>query len=345
MCLHSVLLLAILGQAPATPEYVLEVRPAKRIQAELTYRVACPNLLAQEWVVYAAAAPDLPGQQETRTRMMPPGVAVKEIGPPYRSLVGTRVPARNPELARGIHIRVVYEASLRSRSLRPLKPGETPPKVPSLSEAERATALAAHGDVDFKTAGFQGWLKAEKLVRQPPETDVNFARRVFLALRKQCSYQYQGDMDRHASVVCRTKRSDCGGLSALFVSTMRANGIPARLLYGRWALSAKPGEKVGGIAYYQFHAKAEFHAAGIGWVPVDVSSSILHDKSPAGLRFFGHDPGDFLVQHVDTHFQLNTIHFGSARVHNLQKPAHWVTGGGNLKPTQVTEGWQVSTSK
>jgi len=49
--------------------------------------------------------------------------------------------------------------------------------------------------------------------------------------------------------------SDCGGLATLYVSILRANGIPARCLTGR---SIDPNTP---------HVKMDFYAEGVGWVP------------------------------------------------------------------------------
>lgn len=76
-----------------------------------------------------------------------------------------------------------------------------------------------------------------------------------------------------------------------------------------------------------------------------MSSSILHDKSKAGLAYFGRDPGDFFVMHVDTDLEVDTIHFGKKKVHNLQTPMFWVTGAGDLKDGRIQQGWQVRQVK
>jgi hypothetical protein len=111
-------------------------------------------------------------------------------------------------------------------------------------------------------------------------------------------------------------------------------------MVGRWAQSAKK-EKLGDVDYYQWHVKAEFFADGVGWVPADLSSAVLHDKKPDGLTFFGNDPGDFLVQHLDESLEVDSIHFGRQPILYLQIPVYWVTGQGTLDNTKRTEGWVV----
>ncbi|HET9579941.1 MAG TPA: transglutaminase-like domain-containing protein [Usitatibacter sp.] len=64
----------------------------------------------------------------------------------------------------------------------------------------------------------------------------------------------------------------CADLNALFVALARAEGIPARDVYGirvaDSALGYKSLGKSGDITKAQ-HCRAEFYTAGYGWVPVD----------------------------------------------------------------------------
>jgi transglutaminase-like putative cysteine protease len=64
----------------------------------------------------------------------------------------------------------------------------------------------------------------------------------------------------------------CADLNALFVALARAEGIPARDVYGvrvaNSALGYKSLGKAGDITKAQ-HCRAEFYLAGHGWVPVD----------------------------------------------------------------------------
>ncbi|MBN9522994.1 transglutaminase domain-containing protein, partial [bacterium] len=129
--------------------------------------------------------------------------------------------------------------------------------------------------------------------------------------------------------------------SVLFVAALRASGVPARALYGRWAASAVPDATLGGAAYLQWHVKAEFFAAGVGWVPADPGGAVQHDRTPGGLTYFGTDPGDFITFHTDPHLALDTGTTGVRPVRNLQTPVWWVTGRGPTTPTRVVEDWKV----
>jgi transglutaminase-like putative cysteine protease len=341
--LHATLCLTLATAIPtaAPTRYTIQTEEVGSIRAVLTFSVTYPNLRATEWVWFAADAPELPGQTAVKTTLQPAGTASRDLSPLARPVVLVRVPVETDERRTTLPMKVVYEATLHSRTLKPLGHGVVPPAVPDLSEADRQMLLAEHGDVAFKRESFQKWLKDQHFVRKTNESDVELARRVFLGIRATFKYAYESNMDRTAPAVCQAGKSDCGGLSALFVAVMRANGIPARALYGRWAMSAKPNQTIGEMAYYQWHAKAEFFAAGVGWVPVDMAGGIVHDQSEEGLRYFGRDRGDFLTFHTDTDLILDTQIFGKQTIHNLQQPAWWVRGLGTLEPTMITEGWVV----
>lgn len=135
------------------------------------------------------------------------------------------------------------------------------------------------------------------------------------------------------------KKSDCGGLSVLFVAAMRSQGIPARALVGRWAISATHGKH----SDDQEHVKAEFFAQGVGWAPVDVSSAVLWDKSTDKLEYFGRDKGDHLAFALDTDVAIDTRYFGVKKVTWLQSPCYWATGAGSFAGEITEEDWKVGT--
>ncbi|HYH69356.1 MAG TPA: transglutaminase domain-containing protein [Urbifossiella sp.] len=340
----AALAVAARAQPEAPPRYAVEAKDTRRVTAVLTYHVVCPELKAKEWLVFAAAAPELPGQTKTKTTLAPNGTPATERGPAGRGLVVGRVPATTADLKTTLPIRATYEAQLRARTLVKLPSGAAAPKVEPLSAEERKLYLAEHGDMNFQHDAFQKWLRDEGLVRAK-EDDVAFARAAFRRVRDRVTYEYAGEMDRRSSAVCVSGRSDCGGLAALYAAALRANGVPARTLYGRWATSADPAEKLSGVAYYQWHVKAEFFAAGVGWVPADPGSAVLHDRSPDGLRYFGTDAGDFLTFHVDATLGVDAGPFGAQTVTNLQTPAWWVSGSGRVTPSRSTEGWTVEAAK
>ena len=152
-------------------------------------------------------------------------------------------------------------------------------------------------------------------------------------------------MDRHASHVCQDSQADCGGMCRAVRRNATGNGMPARMLLGRWAKSSVPHATLDGVAYHQQHVKAEFHASGVGWTPVDLSSAVLHDKSPEGLRYFGHDPGDFLTVQVDPDVEIDSVHWGVKSLALLQGIQYYVSGKGRFDNVTTSRDWQVETLK
>lgn len=334
----------IVAATSAGPAYRLETRQTGRYEATMTYSARAEKLQASEWLLFAPVLPTLAGQTDVSSKLIPAGKVIADLSDLKRPLLLARVKADADELKQAVEMEVVYQATLWSRRLTPLRTGEKLPAVTDLSAAEREAALRSAGDLNHSGEALQAWQREHDLTRGKDETEIDFARRVFSTIRRQFKYDYQPEMDRAPSAVCQAGKSDCGGLSNLFVATLRSQGIPARTLAGRWAISADPDEKLNGHAYYQYHVKAEFFAAGVGWVPIDMASGILHDRSREGLYYFGYDPGDFLVQHIDGNLEIDTIHFGKQQLAVLQRPAFWVTGTGTLDELQVEEGWNVRKS-
>ncbi len=332
--------LLISATALLTPAYRLETLRTRHIEATLTHEARTPNLVAKEWILVAPRLLELPGQTDVRSTLVPEGKETEDLSPLRRPLLLARV-AANREQRTNIVVEVHYEATLRSRRLVPLKEGEEAPRVPPLTDEERKHALRASKTLDFEAKAFQQWLDAQDLRRPPGEGEIAFARRVFQYITRHYTYQWTEDMKREATALCRAQASDCGGLSVLFVATLRANQVPARLLVGRWAKSAKKGETVDGSPYYQEHVKAEFHAAGVGWVPVDLARAVTQERGKEGLEHFGNDAGDFLVLDVDPDLVVDTKRFGKQPIEWLQGVGHWVAGDGSLKGTSTHQDWQV----
>jgi hypothetical protein len=333
----------MVAAAPSTA-YSLKIAETQRIEAVLTYQIEMPKLVAQEWIVFAARAPELPGQIRVSTTLEPNGKPAFELSADHRPIVTARIAALGGGREKEITVHVKYEATLRSRHLIAIKRGggvrAGTQGIEVLSDQTRQAALELGGLFDGKAERLSKWVREHQLNRRTDESDVEFARRVFVAMKKDFSYDYKSEMDRHASAVCKAGKSDCGGLAVLLVTILRANDIPARTLVGRWAESAKPKDRIEDLPYFQTHVKAEFFARGIGWVPVDIALG-LKDQRGDGLYFFGNDDGNFLTMHVDPHLRLDTIHFGKKDLEFMQGLAYWVVGRGSVDPTHTHEKWEV----
>jgi transglutaminase-like putative cysteine protease len=339
--MRLLLLLCAAAACPAAlaapPAWVLETKPGQRIEATMTFEVTPPpTIRVREWVFGACEAPELPSQTKVSTRLTPTGAVLKEKGGTGRGLVVTRMAGSS----KPVIVTVRYEATLMARKLVPA--GEdSPAPVAPLPKAERTRWLATSKHHDHDAPAFRNWLKAERLMRDKDEGDVEFARRVYRHLVKTYNYEYVPDQDRRASGLCKVGKSDCGGLSTLFVGAMRANGVPARQLAGHNAVSGKRGVTAADL---QYHVRSEFFADGVGWVPVDVSFGVVGGRTDG---HFGDDPGNHLTQHVDPDLVFDLKLYRGAKpveMSWLQGLGHWYIGEGS-GALQIVEDWQVKKLK
>ena len=260
------------------PKYFLESKDVAKVVAKLPFGATVPKITATDWVVVVPQLPELPGQTKVKSTLVavPPGptaVVLKERGTLGRPLLSLRIPAKTPELKTKLDILVTYEATLRSRVLKELEPGMKTPKVAELPAGDRKKTLAATPTLDFETPAFKKWLADEKLLREPKELDIDFARRLFLALRQDLKFTVAGKVERKASAIVLAKKTDDEGMSNVFVAALRANKVPARGLVGRWIVPAIKNQ------YYQWQTISEFYVDGVGWVPADVSSGVRRERS------------------------------------------------------------------
>jgi hypothetical protein len=124
-------------------------------------------------------------------------------------------------------------------------------------------------------------------------------------------------------------------MSVLFVGLMRAGGVPARILTGRWAASQDKDQA-------QTHVKAEFFAHGIGWVPVDTSGAV-GDTAGNDYAFLGNDPGDFVAMAADSDLLVDSFVAGRQDVQCLQGCPYWWRGSGGDAGASYVDDWLVRT--
>lgn len=331
------------GAKPGNENYAIEEGESRTARAVLTFEVQAPKLQADEWIVYFPNVPAIPGQSAPRTKLSPSTADAVELSPLKRPMILARLPVvMGSEQEQKLQLRVDIQAKLTGRHLVTRQPSTKYAKPSPLTAAEREAFLSATKWQDHQSPEFQKWITDQDLLRTTDEGEIDFARRVFLSIRNGFDYAYPPPVDRSASLTCASKSSDCGGLSTVFCGVLRANGIPARLQLGRWAKSAVEGESLGGKEYKQWHAKSQFYATGVGWVPVDVSAAVSAKNQSDGLHAFGHDEHPFLTMHIDTDLLLDSIHFGQKEIQSMQGPAYWARGKGSFDGLQIKEDWQVT---
>ncbi|MGE0710854.1 MAG: transglutaminase family protein [Planctomycetota bacterium] len=318
-------------------EWHLERAAGKRVVAELEGSIHAPALEAEEWLLVVAAAPRHALSSVERQWLWAETGGRKSTGraarePGGRELLVLRV-ASLPEEGKGLRYLVRYELTTAAVTLRP---GPATPGQPH--ERANARELRQHLEKTklfaFEDPGFAAWMRAQGLVRKDGERDLAFGYRVLEALGKGFRYAYPPKSPaRTCPEVARDGASDCGGLSALAVSILRANRVPARLLVGRWVVQPQQPEEP------QFHVKFELWAEGIGWVPCDGSGAVQWRGGAQAA--FGRCGANFLVMHVDPDLEVDSVHWGKKRYDFLQGALWWVTGRGTLEGKQEESRWTV----
>src|SRR5713226_2125965 len=82
----------------AQPAYRIEMAPAQRVEATLSFEIHTPDLAAAEWEIFVAKLPELPGQSKVSIKLEPRGKEIKEEGPLHRPLLSARYRAETKEL-------------------------------------------------------------------------------------------------------------------------------------------------------------------------------------------------------------------------------------------------------
>ena len=334
-----------LPEVPAklNPGFWIQREEDKTVAAKLGITITTPSFAADTWIFAMPEPPATPGQRVLEFRTEPASQVVQGKTPLERSIHRCRIDVKEESERDTAGMECNYSLQLYRRSL---QHGRRPRRtsVEMLEDEQKGLFLRPNKECDYNAADFQSWKSRNQFTRQRREGEIGFAMRVFQGIVGSYTYQYVPKQDRTASVLCKTDKTDCGGLSTLFVTTMRSEGIPARVLVGRWAKSAVDGQTVDGQRYYQYHVIAEFYAQGVGWVPVDLSSAILHDRTRTKLRFFGNDPANFVTMHLDTGVEFETDLYGDYRAIYFQIPMFWTKGRGTIDDRTLDERWVVTES-
>lgn len=132
---------------------------------------------------------------------------------------------------------------------------------------------------------------AEKITRGQ-QGDVEKARAIYEWIvdncRREGSVRGCGTGDVRYMLTTGNLAGKCADINALFTALARSVGIPARDAYGVRVAASQHGfnslGKAGDVTRAQ-HCRAEFHAAGYGWVPVDPADvrKVVLEEVPGGL--------------------------------------------------------------
>lgn len=322
--------------AQTPPQFHMETLPGKRVQASETYVFDYPDAKALDWDIFAAKPPVINDHQDRISATMEiagygNGKEEPDLSTYTRPVLHAIVPASTPVLKKHLAVTVTYTATVYPRQLM-LGPPITP--VEPLTALTREAYLATDREQDFTDKNFQNWLDINHLRKQPQDSDLDIAYRAYQFIKQHYTYKWT-TQDHRASKLCGDSWSDCGGVSTLFVATMRANKIPARVLIGRSLYSGTADD-----TNAQCHAKSEFFAAGIGWVPIEMSGALGTPDSESP-KFFGLFNGDLLVLHRGIDLTLKTAHFGTQTAGVMQGLCWWCHGEGTLTTGKITGTWTV----
>lgn len=104
---------------------------------------------------------------------------------------------------------------------------------------------------------------------------VQIARAAYRTLLERMRYSKDGEGwgRGDSNWACDSRYGNCTDFHSLFMSIVRAKGVPARFTMGFPIPEAHGTGVVGG-----YHCWAEFFAPGIGWIPVDISEADKHPE-------------------------------------------------------------------
>jgi hypothetical protein len=282
---------------PKDGMFYVESKPAVTFKATLTDYWTSSNTGKGILYVFAPMLPEYDGQKRVSSDLQVSGSnkiiaeEITEYGICKRPMLMLQIDSNELPPQSGIPLLLKYKGILYARTL---KRGKSPKIVPQLTETEQRQYLMGSTTMDFNDPQFLQCMNDQGLKRRGDEDTMQFAYRVFTHFIG--NGKYGGNTTcyevRRPSYVCKSLTSDCGGLALLFVAVMRANNVPARTLFGRWAIPQTD-------EYGQYHVTAEFFVEKSGWVPVDISGMIVH-KPKDPNAFFGNTDGRFIAFHIDT---------------------------------------------
>ncbi|MEJ0090684.1 MAG: NPCBM/NEW2 domain-containing protein [Limisphaerales bacterium] len=289
-----------------------------------------PEGKLNECELFSAFPPDFGHQHPSHCslyvngRLFQPESIVEESSY-HRPLLFAQIPGYLSDNHTNLLVSLKFEITLVGRHL---KPGPMTGSSAPLQAGELELALQASSDMDCNSPAFGSWLDQQGLRRKPGETAITFARRACNFAGHHLKWVYPPKRAK-LSIACNFTEGDCGSYSQLFVGICRANGIPARSLIGFWVSPGK-GSDMHPDGTGAGHAKSEFYAAGVGWVPVDANNLQFGEE---GFNFVAMIVGDELPHwHVP--------HVGPI-TSTLQGPMIFAIGGAGANASK--KNWNITT--
>jgi hypothetical protein len=291
------------------PQYELHYIPTREIACSFSSLCTVSGMQVKEYVFYQLAPPPTPRQQlspMTLNNNPAPGTGFSQGGEKW-PLVFSREVFGTLQNTVSVGYELVFQGQICRTELDPVRPGQLRRLVADLTPAQRKSYTAADDVFDYNSPVVSGWLDSAGLRKTSAESELDFGKRVFLAMAQTFHY---GGTANTASTVVTAKGGVCAGLSIAFCAAMRASGVPCRV---RNVMQIGLGGNYGGSE--KGHATDEFFCSGIGWVPVDLTPGCSLQGGPddvEALQWFGQDRADnLMIFNGASDFSVNTVHFGS----------------------------------
>ncbi|MEM6472049.1 MAG: C39 family peptidase [Planctomycetota bacterium] len=321
-------------------------QPSAKVRCRLQRSASFPQMAVSEYSLTIAIPPDHDGQEVVETTLSRGFERVKDLQDSSRELAQKFERIAKPRVPTRIDCEADMTFQLFERKLRKVGRSDRRRDDPNtLDAATVARFLRSDETYDFDSSEFQQWKRQRTLYPTSRQTEIEFAEAVFDRIAADYRYGFDFKQKRVASNLCRTRETDCGGLSILFVATMRSEGIPSRSLVGHYAESLSAGQRGREEPEGKRHVIAEFYARGVGWVPIDLASAILAPTARLGKSHFGSQSKPFATLHFDHQVRFDTRVWGEKTENFLQFPRLWFRGRGPFKNRKISDGWDVRVLK
>lgn len=341
--LLAVILYWLLCQAAGAAEPARYLERLVRQEAEAVLKFDMHSKTAvKNWFVYCSLPPELSRQNLISAHLGLSKKAlrantVKEHSESKRQLLFLHI-GSDQSCTKSLPLEARFKLRLYSTKL---LEGKMKGKIETLSPEELRENTEASFSIDYKSREFKRFLLKNQLSRRSAESDLEFARRSFDFICSKYIYHWDQLLDRRVSLTCLRNNTDCAGICYLYCGILRANGIPARALIGRFARSSSKLEDYSGS--FACHVRVEFYARDIGWVPADPAAALGVDKS-LRKREFGFDAGDFIVMHVNPDLLLDSKVKGIKLVRSMPDFQYWLDFENASSPLPRQISWTVRST-
>jgi hypothetical protein len=280
--------------------YRVTSTPGRKLSITITL-----DLAPMQGVVYFPLPPDTASQKVTACKLSV--VSEKRKFQPIKAFdTGPlKKPLQEVVLKQRTGGQAIVELDIDLSAAR-LEPGEPEQPVRKLKASERTALTAADWHYEYETGSFRRWMADNSLKRANSERDSDFALRVLASIRRNLEYKIPDPKEMQDKITrlkidelayyISEKSAECWGLSALYTSVLRANGIPCRQMSG-FLLERRPLRRGG------HHVRAEVYLEGTGWVLVEIAGAVT-DKDWPLLTFFGHRGDDMILIDQGINYRL-----------------------------------------